>query len=115
MAATVVNAVTALNIGAGGTIVSAVTSDNTNGNQFTQGNDSMLRLVNTDASSHTVTFTYPLTVDGATVPSKVITLAASEVRYVACGLGPSDKYLYPGGVIFFQTNSNLVKFELVNF
>ena len=115
MPATAVSAVTALNIGAGGTIVTTLATDSVNGNSFIQGNDSMLRLVNTDASSHTVTFTYPLTVDGNTVPSKVLTLAASEIRYVACGLGPSDKYLYPGGLIFFQSNNALVKYELVNF
>lgn len=113
MPATAITAATATGVGSGGTVVTAAACDNTNGNSFIQDGRTLLRLNNTDASSHTVTFPYPVLVDGATVPAKVVTLAASEVRYVAAGTG-SLSNLYPGGKVTFTANSNLVKYELVN-
>ena len=116
MPATVVTPITALNIGAGGTLGSAaLATDNTNGNSFVQDGKTLLRLVNTDASSHTVTFTYPVQVDGQTVPSKVVTMAASAIVWIACGLASADRVLYPSNVITFTSNSNLVKYELVTY
>jgi len=115
MPATLRAATTAANIGAGGTIVTSAATDNTNGDSFVQDGKTLLRLVNTDASSRTVTFTYPLTVDGQTVPSKVLTLAAGEIRYVACGMGNADRNLYPSQVITFTSNNALVKWELINY
>lgn len=114
MPATAIVAATATGVGAGGTTVVAGACDNTNGNSFVQDGRTLLRLNNSDASSHTVTFPYPVLVDGATVPSKVVTLAASAVVYVAAGLGQLAN-LYPQGKVTFTANSNLVKYELVNF
>jgi len=115
MPATNILATSALNIGAGGTIYAESATDNTNGNTFTQDGRTLLRLNNTSGSSQTVTFTYPLAVDGTAVPSKVLTLATTEVRYVACGLNNYDKYLYPNGLITFQSNASTVKYALINF
>jgi hypothetical protein len=111
--ATGLNAQTATSVGAGGVIVVPTACDIT-GNSFVQEGRTLLRLVNTDATSKTVTFTFPVLVDGNTVPAEVLTLAASEVRYVAAGLG-QYKNLYPGGLVSFTANSILMKYELVNF
>lgn len=115
MPATNVLATSALNIGAGGTIYTEAATDNVNGNTFTQDGRTLLRLNNTAGTPQTVTFTYPVSVDGAAVPSKVLTLATTEVRYVACGMSNYDKYLYPNGLITFTSNSALIKYSLINF
>jgi hypothetical protein len=115
MPATTISSSSASNIGAAGTIVTTVACDSANGNAFTQDGRTLLRLINTDASTRTVTFTYPLAVDGQTVPSKVVTLGIGEIRYFACGLSANDKLLYPNGIITFTANNALVKWELINY
>lgn len=113
MTATAAIAVTATSTGSGGNAVTDVACDNVNGNSFVQDGNTVLILRNTDASSHTVTFTYPGTVDGQSIPNKVITVNATSNLVLGPGLPPFQG-LYPGNVVTFTANSNLVKFNLIN-
>lgn len=112
MPATALVAKTASGIGAGGTAVVAVAGDNVNGNSFVQDGHTLLRL--TAVAAQSVTFPYPVLVDGQTVPTKTVSIGAGAVVYVAAGIGASAGF-YPGGVITFTPSAATVMIELVNF
>lgn len=115
MPATALVAKTAAGVGSGGTVVASVACDNVNGNTFVQDGRTLLRF--NSSPGGTITFPYPVLVDGQTIPTKTVTVAASGVVYVAAGLTPGGglSALYPGGTINFTASAATMFVELVNF
>lgn len=114
MTATALGTQTASGIGAGGKVGSApIACDATNGNTVYQDGRTLLRFSSTPGG--TVVFTYPVLIDGQTVPTKTATVPASGVLWVAPALGSGGLSLYPGNLIPFKASAATVFVEVVNF
>lgn len=110
-APTALNTQTARTLASGGTVgIAPAATDATNGNTFVQDGHTLLRFSGTPGG--TVAFSYPVTVDGQTVPNKVVTIPAAGVVWVY--VAPSS--LYGGkGVVPFKSSAVGILVEVVNF
>lgn len=108
MTATALATQTAAGVGAHGTTGTApIACDNTNGNSFRQDGNTLLRF--SSSPGGTVTFPYPVKVDGVTLTSGTVTVAAAGVVWVW-----ADPQYYPSGTVVFTASAATVFVEVVN-
>lgn len=116
MTTTALNPKTAASVGAGGTVVVPVACDNVNGNSVVL--DGTVRLRFNSTPGGTITFPYPVLVDGQTVPTKTVTVAAAGVVYVnpgaIAGGAAALAAIYPGNVLNFTASASTMFVEVVN-
>jgi hypothetical protein len=82
----------------------AVACDTVNGNSVPNIAGLVVTFENTDVSSHTVTFTTPVTHGGYAVADKTVTLTAGAVKNFSNF--PTDSF---GRTLTFTANSNTVE------
>lgn len=111
MPATALATQSAAGVGSGGTVGTApVACDNTNGNTVIQDGNTLLRF--SSSPGGTVSFVYPVTIDGQTVPAKVVTVPASGIVWVCPGV--PNNGLYPNNLVKFTASAATVFVEVVN-
>lgn len=111
MPATALATQSAAGVGSGGTVGTApIACDATNGNTIIQDGNTLLRF--SSSPGGTVVFTYPVLIDGQTVPTKTVTVPASGIVWVCPGV--PDQGLYPGKVVPFKAGAATTFVEVVN-